>query len=56
MVICSSGDDRLVNTGETCTTICNIGYEVQTGDVIRTCGSDRMFNGTDVVCSRGNNV
>ena len=50
------GDDGVLSYEDICTTTCNTGYEVQSGDVMRTCGSDGMFNGNDVICSRGNTV
>ena len=41
------------NDGETCTTTCNIGYVIQSGDANRTCQSDRTFSGMDATCGRG---
>ena len=56
MINCEMGSDGVLSYEDICNTTCNTGYEVQSGDVMRTCGSDGMFNGTDVVCSRGNDV
>ena len=56
MISCEMGDDGVLSYEDICNTTCNTGYEVQSGDVMRTCRSDGMFNGTDVECSRGNDV
>lgn len=42
------------SAGDTCTASCNTGYEVQSGDVMRTCGSDGMWSGNDATCAIGN--
>ena len=42
-----------VTVGETCTTQCDTGYEVQSGGEVRTCQSDTTFNGTEATCGRG---
>jgi len=39
--------------GDSCSFTCNTGYEL-TGSDIRTCQSDRMWNASQAVCSRGN--
>ena len=53
MISCQLGDDGVLSYEDICTTTCNSGYEIQDGDAMRTCGSDRSFNGTDATCSRG---
>ena len=54
MTTCSLGDDGVATDGDTCTTICNPGYEIQSGDATRTCGaSDSMWSGTEIVCEQG---
>ena len=53
MINCSLGDDGVLSYEDTCTTLCNTGYEVQAGDVMRTCQSNMMFNGTSATCGRG---
>jgi len=52
MVTCDPGDDGILSYQDTCTTACNTGYEIQSGDVMRTCQSDGTFNGTIATCSR----
>ncbi|XP_065904304.1 receptor-type tyrosine-protein phosphatase delta-like isoform X2 [Dysidea avara] len=52
MISCQLGDDGVLSYEDICTTTCNSGYEIQDGDAMRTCGSDRSFNGTDATCSR----
>ena len=54
MINCSLGDDRVLSYEDICTTMCDTGYEVQAGDVMRTCQSDGMFDGTMAMCNRGN--
>ena len=39
--------------GGTCTTTCNTGYDIQSGDVMRTCQNDGLFDGIDATCGRG---
>jgi len=53
MINCSLGDDGILSYEDTCTTMCNTGYEIQAGDSMRTCQSDMMFNGTSATCERG---
>ena len=53
VINCSLGDDGFLSYEDTCIVICNTGYEVRTGDVMRTCQSDRMFNGTNATCGEG---
>ena len=53
MVSCSLEDDGVLSYEDTCTTMCNTGYEIQAGDAMRTCQSDEMFNGTSATCGRG---
>ena len=50
MLVCSN---QPATVGDTCTTTCNTGYEIQSGDVMRTCQSDGMFDGIDTTCGRG---
>jgi len=53
MINCSMGDDGVLSYEDTCTVTCDTGYMV-TGDDMRTCQSDGMFNGTEAICNRGN--
>jgi len=53
MINCLLGDDGVLSYEDTCTTMCNTGYEIQAGDVMRTCQSNMMFNGTSAACGRG---
>ena len=48
----SLGDDGVPSYEDTCSFICNTGYEHTDSDT-RTCQSDGNWNGTDVVCRRG---
>ena len=50
VVMCSG---QPVTVGETCTTQCNTGYELQGGDEVRICQSDTTFSGTEATCRRG---
>jgi len=52
-ITCSVGDDGVLSYEDTCTTICDTGYEIQTGDAMRTCQSDGTWSGADSQCSRG---
>ena len=52
MVKCSLGDDGVLSYDDTCTATCDTGYML-TGDGMRTCQSDGMFNGIEAMCSRG---
>ena len=52
-ITCSVGDDGALSYEDTCTTVCNTGYEVQSGNAMRTCQSNGMWSGTDSQCSRG---
>ena len=52
MVNCSLGDDGVLSYEDTCTTTCDTGYML-TGDAMRTCQSDGMFNGNEAMCNRG---
>ena len=55
MITCSLGVDGAATDRDTCTAMCNPGYEIQSGDVTRTCsGSDMMWSGTEIVCEQGN--
>ena len=53
MINCSLEDDGVLSYEDTCTTMCNTGYEIQTGGAMRTCQSDGMLNGTNATCGRG---
>jgi len=53
MINCLLGDDGALSYEDTCTSMCNTGYEIQAGDNTRTCQSDMMLNGTGATCSRG---
>jgi len=50
MLVCTN---QLVTVGDTCTTTCNTGYEIQSGDVMRTCHMDGMLGGMGATCGRG---
>ena len=52
MVDCDERDDGILSYQDTCTTTCNTGYEIHSGDVMRTCQSDRTFSGTIATCIR----
>ena len=54
MVNCSLGDDGVLSYEDTCTAsaTCDTGYML-TGDAMRTCQSNGMFNGTVLMCIRG---
>ena len=52
MINCSLGDDGVLSNEDTCTATCDTGYML-TGDAMRTCQSDGMFNGTEAMCNRG---
>ena len=53
MINCYMGSDGVLNYEDFCVAMCNTGYEIQTGDVMRTCQSDGIFNGTSATCARG---
>ena len=53
MINCSLEDDGVLSYEDTCTVICNTGYEVRAGDVMRTCQSNMTFNGTSATCGKG---
>jgi len=52
IISCSLGDDGVLSYEDTCIVTCDTGYMV-TGDDMRTCQSDGMFNGTMATCDRG---
>ena len=52
MINCSLGDDGVLSYEDTCSFICNTGYEL-TGSDTRTCQSDGSWSGSDPVCRRG---
>jgi len=49
---CLLGDDAVPSYEDTCSFICNTGYEL-TGSDNRTCQSDGSWSGTETVCARG---
>ena len=49
---CSLGDDGVPSYEDTCSFICNTGYEL-TGSDTRTCQSDRSWSGSNATCKRG---
>ena len=49
---CSLGDDGIPSYEDTCSFICDTGYEL-TGSDTRTCQSDGSWSGSDGVCRRG---
>jgi len=53
IVNCSLGDDGVLSYEDTCTTMCDTGYEIQVGDAMRICQSNMMLNGTSATCGRG---
>ena len=53
MINCLLGDDGVLSYEDTCTTMCNSGYELQTSEAMRTCQSSGIFNGTMAMCNRG---
>ena len=52
MISCLLGGDGVPNPGDTCTFTCDSGYELM-GNVMRTCGNDGSWSGSDAICSRG---
>ena len=52
MVTCSLGDDGIPSYGETCTTICNTGYDVD-GEGTRTCQNNGSWSGSSATCKIG---
>ena len=53
MINCSLGDDKVPSFEDTCSFTCNTGYELTDTDN-RTCQSDGNWNGSDVLCRKGN--
>ena len=54
MISCVQRFMAYLSAGDTCTASCIAdGYEVQSGDAIRTCGRDGMWSGNDAMCARG---
>ena len=51
LVNCSLGDGGVPSYENTCSFICNIGYEL-TGSDTRTCQSNGSWSGTNIVCRR----
>ena len=54
IVTCSLGLDGVATAGDTCSYICDNGFVRLAGDAMRTCGSDRSWSGSTVVCGTGN--
>ena len=52
---CSSGRVGVGYEGDACSFTCNSGYEL-TGSDTRTCQSNGSWSGSDVMCSRGNQL
>ena len=50
---CSSGGIGVGYVGNTCSFTCNTGYEL-TGSDVRMCQSNRVWNGTETMCHKGN--
>ena len=56
MIRCSiMGDNEAPSFEDTCSFTCNTGYEL-TGSDTRTCQSDGNWSGSDVMCSKGNQL
>jgi len=51
-ITCSLGDDESPSYKDTCTFICNAGYEPTNSDV-RICQSDGSWSDTETMCRRG---
>ena len=52
VISCSLGDDGVASYEDTCSYICNTGYEL-TGSNSRNCQSDGTWSGSDPTCGRG---
>ena len=52
MISCYPENDGVLSYEDTCIATCDTGYML-TGDAMRTCQSDGMFNGTEAMCNRG---
>ena len=52
MITCSLGDDGVPSYEDTCSFICNTGYELTSSDT-RICQSDGSWSGSDNVCRIG---
>jgi len=52
VMTCSLGDDGVPSYEDTCSFICNTGYELTDSDT-RTCQSDGSWSGSETMCSRG---
>ena len=51
-ISCSSEEDELPSPGNTCTFLCNTGYQLTDNDT-RICQDDQSWNGSDAMCIRG---
>ena len=49
MINCSLGDDGVPNPGESCSFICDTGYQLKVSDM-RTCGNDGNWSGKNATC------
>ena len=49
MITCSLGGDGYATDGDTCSYTCDTGF-VLTGNVMRTCGSDGSWSGSEPTC------
>jgi len=54
MITCSLGDDGIHSYEDTCSLICNTGYEL-TGSDTRSCQSDGSWSGVNTYCTNGKN-
>ena len=54
MINCSLRDDGVPSYEDTCSFICNTGYEL-TGSDTRTCQSNGSWSNADLMCNRGIN-
>ena len=52
MISCSLGGNNIPNPEESCTFMCNAGYDLN-GSGTRTCQNNGNWSGSDVTCSRG---
>ena len=56
MIRCSiMENNRVPSFEDTCSFTCNTGYEL-TGSDTRTCQSNGSWSGSDIMCSRGNQL
>ena len=53
MMNCSLGDDGVPSYEDTCSFMCNTGYNL-TGNETRLCENDSNWTGSEVMCKQGN--